>query len=98
MSGGDVNSCGSFCVDAARLEMSNSSLSGLLTFGAGTLVYLAASAGGARESDGGSFGECFKASLVFFSDSCRRRWFSPLLRRACCEYIDEARQYNRCLR
>ena len=76
MSGGDVKSCGSSCVDAARFEMSNSSLSGLLTFGAGARVSLAARAGGASESDGGSLGECFKAGLVFFSDCCRRRWSS----------------------
>ena len=76
MSGGDVKSCGSSCVDAARFEMSNSSLSGLLTFGAGARVSLAARAGGASESDEGSLGECFKAGLVFFSDCCRRRWSS----------------------
>ena len=79
MSGGDVNSCGSSCVDAARFEMSNSSLSGLLTFGAGARVSLAARAGGASESDEGSLGECFEAGLVFFSNRCRRRWSSSLV-------------------
>ena len=63
MSGGDVNSCGSFCVDVARLEMSNSSLSGLLTFGAGALVSLAARAGA-------------RATGEAWENASRQVWFS----------------------